>query len=152
MVHKIKRFVTSYKQGKNKFGSHIYAKSFKEAERIVVERNIGEIVIGISGGTTDGYGRHVPEELENPDFRKINDYQFLNLLPQIIHSANFLGFIAFKSGKIKIEELIGDHGVIHELVHLMESEILNTRQIKRTRGLFYNLQSKVPSNFKSLPK
>lgn len=143
----MKKFLTSYKQGSGKYGSHIYAKSYKQAEQIAMDRNIGEKVVGVSSGAVDGYNRKVPEDISNPDFKDLSDFEFLHALPQILHSACFLSFIAVSSNQSTLQSLIGDEGVIHELIHLLNGSNVNMRSIAKARKLFRELQSKVPENF-----
>lgn len=144
-----KKFCTSYQTNYKKYGAHIWAKSWKEAEAIAKQRGIGEKVDGQSMKLEDGYGRKVPEEIANPDFKKLNDYEFLLQLPQIIHTACFLGWIAFNTGKLKIEQLLGDEGIIHKLAHL-NNEGVDTRTIRRARGRFEQLQKLAIGHYKSL--
>lgn len=140
---KVKKYSTSYRVNNNTYGSYIYAKSLSDAEMLAEKRNIGETVYGVAGIVKDGYGRTVPEDLINPDFRDLNDYEFLHNLPAVIHSACFMGFIAASSGVFTVAELLGDEGVVHELVHLMNGSRLSTRNIRRARGKFMELQNKV---------
>lgn len=142
-----KAFLTEYKVGTQKYGADIMAYTLKEAERVAGERNIGETVIGNGAQSYDGYGRRISIEELNPDFKKLNDYEFLIELPRIIHSACFLSYIAFKSGKISIEELIGDNGILHELIHLLNGSHVTKREIRRTRGKYEHLQSITPGAF-----
>jgi hypothetical protein len=145
---KIKKYNTSYVSEHKKYGSHIYARSFREAQEIAKSRNIGEKIMGVGGVVTDGYNRVVPEELINPDFRELTDNEFVHELPKIIHSACFLGLIAVSSGTANVNDLLGDNGVVHELVHLLNGSSLTTRNIRRARGRFYKLQDKAIGNFK----
>lgn len=137
------KYLTSYKVNNKKYGSHIYAKSFKEAESIAVKRNIGETIIGLSSGdATDGFGRKVPEQLQNPTFTDLSDYDFIKQLPAIIHTACFLSFIQSRSSDRHIDTL-SDEGVLHELIHLMTIQDTTTREIRRTRGKFMTLQNSI---------
>lgn len=138
----LNKYLTSYVVDHWKYGSHIWAKSFKEAESIAVERNIGEKVIGISSGIKDGFGRKVPEELANPDFVKLSDIGFVKQLPDIIHTACFLGYISSHSASRHID-ILSDQGVLHELIHLMVDNNTDTRKIRRARGKFMQLQNSI---------
>ncbi len=142
----MKKYITEYKVDNEKYSSHIYSKSFKEAEKIAEKRNIGEKVMGISSGTKDGYGRIIPEELKNPDFRNLSDYDFIKQLPDIIHTACFLGFIS-SHGNNPID-VLSDEGVLHNLIHLMVCSETNTRMIRRVRGDFYELQNSIQGYLK----
>lgn len=139
--------MTSYKVGKGEYGSDIWAKSIQEASKFAIKRNIGEEVLGLGSTVFDGYGRKIPGELLNPDFRKINNYEFLRELPRIIHSACFLSYIAIKSGALRIDECLCDEGIVHELIHLLNNSELTERHINKVRGKFERLQSITPGAF-----
>lgn len=145
----IKKYSTEYRVNKSKYGSHIFAKSFKEAELLVEERGIGEKILGCQVSVTDGYGRKVPHELENPTFDDLSDFEFVYELPKIIHTACFLVFIAASSRKMNIYDSVGDQGIIHELVHLLNGSGRDTRSIRRVRGQFVALQNKIPGYLKT---
>lgn len=138
----MRKFGTSYLVNSNKYGSHIYARSLKEAERLALIRNIGEKVIGAVFDTREGYGRKIPEELQNPYFRDLTDYDFVKKLPDIIHTACFLSYIASHSSP-NFSNALSDEGIVHELVHLMVCEDTDTRMVRRIRGRFCQLQDQV---------
>ncbi len=144
---KKKVYSTKYKLGRKYYGTHIYADSIYEAREIAKRRNIGEKELWKQGVVTNGYGQKMNMEIMNPDFRNLSNYEFLNKLPEIIHSACFMGFILSKQGKAKTEDLIGDGGIIHELIHLLQSGTENPREFIRIRGQFHAMQMQVEGMF-----
>lgn len=142
----MKKFITQYRIYSAKYGSHIYAENLKTAELIAAKRNLGEKILGESESLLNGYGKTIPDEIDNPNFRKLSDYEFLHHLPQIIHSAIFLGYVAIKSDRATVE-ILSDEGIIHQLNHLLIGDI-DKRKIRRARGKFIQLQRLVPENWK----
>lgn len=142
----MKKFVTQYKINGTKYGSHIYAKNLFDAESFARMRCMGEKILGESESLLNGYGKPVPDEIDNPDFRNLSDYEFLHRLPQIIHSAIFLGYVAIKSGRATVE-ILSDEGIIHQLNHLLNGDV-DKRKIRRARGKFMSLQNLITENWK----
>ena len=52
----------------------------------------------------------------------MTDEEFLNNLPSAAHLACFIGWMK----ELSLNELVGDQGIVHELIHLMD----NTREIR----------------------
>lgn len=90
------RFITEYKTGGRTYGSEILAVDQEDAERICQERNIGEVVAG---------------QGSKKSILTISD----------IHMICFMSFIALKSGKMTIDEVLGDGGVLHEAIHMIDT-------------------------------
>lgn len=111
-------YLTEYKLENESYSFFVTANSLKEAEEIINIRNIGEKIVG---------------ELENSPIPKT-----LNSL-ELLHYVSFLSFIALKSGKLTIEEVLGDRGVLHELIHIISgtSDEITTNNIhKQIQDLF----------------
>lgn len=96
----MRKFLTEYFQGDERYSSHIYAKSYHAANRLAIIRNIGEAIIG--------------EDI---------DYKYIAKEPETIvealHEACFLSYLVLKSGKLGIDEILGDRGILHEMAHLL---------------------------------
>lgn len=97
MSHGKRRYLTSYIVGKSEYGGDVWANSFRHAQGICKRRGIGETVIG-SGYRGGGLRRPVTRE-------------------QKIHEAVYLGWIALEMGLMTPAEVLGDQGIVHELVH-----------------------------------
>lgn len=108
------RFVCEYRQGPNqtKYGSDIYANSFDHAKRLARRRGIGEKVI--SDGMKSKAFYPFPSELFRK--RKLTKRDAL----AAIHGTTFLAFIAMKSGRAEINEVLGDTGFLHEAIHVLQ--------------------------------
>lgn len=97
-------YTTTYKQGFKQFSSHIYANSFEEAELLSRNRNIGEVVEG------------------RTDFESKECLINLQDLQDLIHYTCFLSFIASSANLISINDVLGDLGVLHELIHFSKNQ------------------------------
>ena len=107
------RFVCEYRHGPEgrKYGSDIYASSYAHAQRLAKRRGIGETVI--SAGMHSKAFYPFPSDLMRK--RKLSKRQALDA----IHGVTFLAFVAMKSGKANVSEVLGDLGFLHEAVHVL---------------------------------
>jgi len=96
----MRQFLTEYMQDGTKFGSHVFARSYKGAEKICIARNIGEKVLGV---------------LPEPDL----DVNPSENPMQSLHEACFLSYLALKAGTLSIDEVLGDKGILHEMTHVL---------------------------------
>jgi hypothetical protein len=87
-------FLTEYSVGDETYGSEILATDEKEAALICTERGIGESVLGESDSK--------PITIKD------------------IHMICFMSFIALKSGKMTVDEILSDRGVLHEAIHILD--------------------------------
>ena len=94
------------------YGSTIWASSLEEAQEISKQRAIGERLDGNS--YTDDSPLRKERQLPS-DLFKAGKYT------AALHFTTFLSFIGLKSGLVTPEETVGDTGVIHELIHFMET-------------------------------
>lgn len=62
----------------------------------------------------------------------LSDMQFMAKLPEITHFACAVSYLK----EIPLEHVVGDQGIVHELVHLMHIPDGNTRTLKEIRKLF----------------
>lgn len=116
-----KRYLTEYFVGDQRYGGDIWARSFKEAERLADKRSIGEKVIG------DGYrGGGLPRARTRL---------------QKLHEAVYLGWIALESDRLTAEDLLGDKGIIHEFIHSMSGA-----KVKGLEKRFRELQRQTPGH------
>lgn len=131
---------TTYTSGGRAYGSYILAGSMNKAGEIARQRNIGETIISNPIGVD-----------VMPDYNGLTDEEFLNQLPQIVHAAVFLGYIALSAETVTRDELLGDEGVIHKLTHLLDpfcrEEYNCAEEIVKVRKQLYLLQKKVPGAF-----
>lgn len=121
----MKRFVTKYRVGNRSYGADIYANSQSEAEAMCKQRSIGEVVHGqgrLKGG------------LRRPRTRQ-----------EKLHEAIFLGWIALEMGKTTPRKLLGDTGLVHEMVHNM-SPTIGHRHVKGLDKHLRKLQRLVPGH------
>lgn len=99
MDNKKQKYLTEYYHGGSTYGSEIYASSKKEAEDICRKRNIGERVLGI-------HKTKYPKGYKEPTGHNA-----------LIHEACFLGFICIKAGILSVDDILGDTGILHMLIH-----------------------------------
>lgn len=96
----MRKFLTEYNQGGDAYALHIYATSLDEANRIAESRNIGEVIAG--------------ESLDWTHFSQVPKSTM-----EALHEACFLSYLAVKSGKMGLDDVLGDKGVLHEMAHLL---------------------------------
>lgn len=116
------RYLTEYTVGPTKFGGDIWATDWAHAKRLARKRKIGEKVIG-KGMRTGG--------LKRPRTRL-----------EKLHEATYLSWIGMEMGKLTPQEVLGDKGLIHEMVHNLNGMKINTE--KR----FRELQRMIPGHLK----
>ncbi len=89
------------------YGTFIEARTRREAENYARRRGMGEVVAGQSLG-----GHDVPRVSEL--VRKARTpRQKLDCL----HAATFLGYMALQSKVCQPFEVLGDQGIVHEIIH-----------------------------------
>lgn len=126
------KFITRYKSNGVKFGSYILADTLQIAEAIAVQRGLGEVIQGEA------------DNLETlPTYKELGDEQFIDQLPSVLHTAIFLANVAMRAKTITVEEVLGDHGVVHELTHLLTlPHCRGPVSIAHTRQLFDELRER----------
>lgn len=95
----MKLYITEYRLGKEKYKGEFFADDDAQAQSIAKERGIGEKIIG-------------SKELQD-SFDKEKIYQLL-------HHICFMSFIAIKSGKAGVDEILSDRGILHEAIHFLD--------------------------------
>lgn len=93
------------------FGTYIYAHKLDAAKSFARMRNIGEIVLGVSGEKR----RPEPTVTDLMRRRRMTPRQRL----EVVHAATFLGYLAMQSLGTPAHEVIGDEGFIHEVIHAL---------------------------------
>jgi hypothetical protein len=65
------------------------------------------------------------------DFCRMQDSEFMNKLPQAAHLACIIGWLK----ELPNDLTIGDKGIVHELIHLLDGSI-NPSQLRGVRKIF----------------
>ncbi|AXQ69311.1 hypothetical protein HOU02_gp414 [Caulobacter phage CcrBL9] len=101
-------FHTSYGEGARRHGTVIEADSIEHARALAVQRGLNETIdsLGYQGG--------------DPGLGHFGAYLLNERYVDALHEATFLGFIAMQSGAATAREILGDRGLLHEIVHLMQ--------------------------------
>jgi hypothetical protein len=68
-------------------------------------------------------------------FIKMSDKEFLNNLPSAAHFACIVGWLK----ELPNDAVIGDQGIVHEIIHLIHIPNSNTRNLKEIRKQFKQL-------------
>lgn len=111
-------YVTTYHVGNTPYGCHIYATSTRQAEAIARKRNIGERVEGRGEAPVKKYG----------------------LTPiQKLHQATFLGWIGIKAGLLTEDDVVGDRGLVHEMIHMMETADDQQEELDENYSAYWKL-------------
>jgi hypothetical protein len=124
--------LTSYCVNGTTYASYIVGSNMAEVEAAAAARNLNE---------------QIHSSLTNvktiPDYSLLSDAEFESRLPEILHTACFLSFVALKAGTITIEEALGDEGVLHEVSHLLaDIDGCHKKSLTCIRDLVKNLQIK----------
>ena len=97
----MKRFITEYYQEGERYASYVFAYSYEDAFKLCNERNIGELIIGEANCSSGTPSSNVED------------------LVEILHEACFLSYLALKAGRVSIDEILGDKGIVHEIAHYL---------------------------------
>lgn len=104
--------LTSYISGGKPFSSYVIGSNLYEISDKIQKRGLGE---SIESSLMD------VETI--PDYSQLSPVEFLANLPQIIHTACFMSLIALKANTVSIDEILGDEGILHELIHINSKSI-----------------------------
>ena len=115
-----------------KYGSHLWARSMSDAEKIAKARGMGEKITGW------GRGR-VGEPLPSDMLAKRNATPQQKI--ETLHAITFLGYVALQSEAAEPWEIVGDNGILHEAIHLFE---FGGRDRKRLVQMCRDIESRVP--------
>jgi hypothetical protein len=132
---------TTYIINGNKYSSYILGDNIRQIKHLLDLRGINE---------------KIESKIQSintiEDYSILSDSLFLENLPAITHLACYLSFIALKSKMISIEDIVGDEGIVHQLVHLMTDSIQrDTVTLKRIKTDLRNLQKLAPGLYYSDP-
>lgn len=98
-------YLTAYAMGGGYYGAYVEADSLRHAHLLVAQRGLGERVES---------GPLKRPALPNQLTQHIKAENWL----EAAHEAAFLGFIGISSGALTAREVLGDSGLVHELLHL----------------------------------
>ena len=93
-------WITQYLIEGERYGSYVEAPTEADAECLIQQRGMGEEIIGT---------RETPPESTAPGTGM-----------RLLHQVCFWSHIALKSGTATVDEVLGDRGVLHEVVHHLE--------------------------------
>lgn len=123
--------ISSYHINDNAYSSYVLGEDMEAIEQAVKKRNLKESI--------DSSIMEINNPL--PDYTLLSDDEILNKKEELLHSACFLSFVALKSNKIGIDEVLGDEGIIHELSHLVSNTCLDQKKtLTNVRVLISKLQ------------
>lgn len=113
------------------FGSCIYASSYCHACKLAVDRNIGEIVVGV---------------LKSSDYDPCpfpSCFYKQREIVKCLHTLTFYGWIASMSNVLDLRSFCNDLGLLHEVMHeLHHPEIFKFRQ--RIYDQMVHLETLIP--------
>lgn len=131
-MKKGKGILTTYSISGGQYASYILCSTVDEAVLLIEQRNLGETIASV-----------IQEVDVMPDYQNLNHFEFLNNLPEILHTTSFLGYVALRSQRAHIDDILGDEGVLHELTHLMTKTIpIDEDSLCQIRTKLHQLQSK----------
>lgn len=97
-------FLTDYADGNGTYGAYIEAENLAHARQVAAQRGLNERVLG----------KIASPMMQNRLRQLIRDEEWL----EAVHEATFLGFVGLMSGALTPRDLLGDNGLVHELLHL----------------------------------
>lgn len=122
-------YLTSYSVGDKLYSGYVLAENEQEAQELLAVRNLGETLDGVFQS---------PNVLER--FSTLCDAEYMRSLPKALHQACWVGWIAIKAGFITHDELLGDQGILHEMIHLLDGTV-DISQVETSRALLARLES-----------
>lgn len=97
-------FLTDYAEGSGTYGAYIQADTKPHARQLAQRRGLNERVLG----------KIAAPALPNRLRQLIRDEQWIDAA----HEACLLGFVGLMSGALTPRDVVGDNGLVHELLHL----------------------------------
>lgn len=123
--------ITSYKINDSLYSSYVLGSNMQAIRQAVKKRNLNE--------TIDSTITTIDNPL--PNYAILSDEDLICRKEEILHSLCFISFVALKSRSAKIEEILGDEGVIHELSHLFSNSLFERKKsLNNVRDLIKKLQ------------
>lgn len=124
--------ITKYNINSVSYGSYILGNEIAQIKNIAKKRGLNESIESC-----------IMEIVPMPDYKDLSDNEFIELLPEILHTTTFLSFIAVKAQTVNAFELLADDGLLHELTHLLGNiEGCYKKSLTCVRDLLRNLQEK----------
>ncbi|MBI3137063.1 MAG: hypothetical protein HYZ15_00600 [Sphingobacteriales bacterium] len=127
-----KGVLTTYYIDNVPYSSYILGDCMTRISNAVRERGLGE---SIDSGLTD--------VTPLTDYSSLSDEELNNRLPEVLHALCYISFIALNSKKASVAQVLGDHGLIHEIAHILSNvESCNKKSLGETRDLIKAVQLK----------
>lgn len=104
------KFNTAYNYEGDIYGSYLFARDMDHAYELTVMRNIGEDQWTLNPSS----GPSKPEMKKPSELFQIQPFQKRD---NLYHQIMFLSWIGIKSGRMNLDEVLSDQGVLHELHH-----------------------------------
>lgn len=128
-----KGVLTSYKIADKKYSSYITGVTLSEIKAKIYFRGLDEVI---------------ESSIQNievlSDFNELSNSDFIKEIPNILHLTCFLSFIALKSKCFSVDEIVGDEGILHDLIHLLNKNIpVTDSSVNKIRSKIVVLQQKV---------
>lgn len=99
-------YLTIYRIGNHQYGDYLWARGWKDADRVARRRGIGERIRGQMNATKT---RHYPRASTLLRKRKVP--------PEMLHALSHVGFLAIGSNAATLNAILGDEGLIHLFGH-----------------------------------
>jgi hypothetical protein len=94
--------------GRGTQATQLLARDLEHALKLIEQRNMGETIDAHGTREARSVGVELPSELLAK-----------GRIVEALHAACWLGMVACRAGVITGEELLGDNGLIHNMVHLI---------------------------------
>lgn len=122
--------------GTGAYGSNnLYASSLRDAYRIIAARGVGEII---------DFGP-VKKPMGHPNIPKMITRRVAWL--KVLHASCYMGWHAMRAEVVTPDELLGDGGLIHEIIHAMcgitDAESAQDRRL-RLADLAFDIETRIP--------
>lgn len=97
-------YLTEYAEGTASYGAYLEAEDLPHARALSIQRGLNERILG--------------EALDPALPHKLLDLIETEQWIEAAHEACFLGFVGITSGMLSARDILGDQGLVHELLHL----------------------------------
>lgn len=121
--NKVTGCITKYSVNGRDYSSYIIGENLEDVRHKIDLRGIDESIEGWSS-----------EINPIPSYNSLSDSDFIDKLPEIIHAYCYMSFVAVRGKLLSINEVLGDEGLLHELIHLLNHP-KDVIQLKKVRVL-----------------
>lgn len=99
--------------GRGAYGSYCVGTSKAEIQKILLTRGLNEII-----DSKVRYLHKAERFTERYKFDQLTKKDITDNRRSIMHNVCYMGYVLLKSGKYHVDQILGDNGVLHNLIHI----------------------------------